>query len=331
MTISPTQLALYRSLTNDDSNNNGGRSTLTPIASGVRNGLFSDIQSGASLAGDTELRKVFLKQNLNAIDSSVYDDLYVYLKEIGDSDVFIDIAYGTATDTQNGVTFGSIICGRISAVQGETATLATQTAPGTPREVSIVRYRSSNNTVSVIDGVTVTQSSALEATLSGLTVGDVIVGDIITERVYFESGVSGEERSLTPRVENPTVTSASGTFNGDNVRFSPRAAASGQVSISFTSAQAYTVSIPALGITNTVGSRSGELQVNHPDATSPSADNAVLILPTSVFGGTYAAGDTITFDLVSGTVPIWIRRLIGQNPTISGQQDVNFSLDYMTD
>lgn len=333
MTISPSELAIYRAQRNDDTSNNGGRSTLTTIASGVRNGLFSDLQSGASLGGNTEIRKVFIKQNLNAVDAaSAFNNLFVYLTDIGDDDAFIDIAHGTPTDTQGSVGFGAITAGRVTAVNtgSNTITLSTLTKPSSAQTVALVRYRPSNQTMIVVTGATLTPGSGNTATITNVQASDFQIGDVITERVYFESGVTGEANDLMPRIEDVTLTTSAGTFTATGVTFAPRAAVSDEVTITFVTSQVYNISIPALGITNQTGNIATDLTLNHPDAVSPGTGDRVLFIPAAAWGGTWAANDRVTFDIISGTLPLWIRRQIGANPTISGQQNVNFALDYQT-
>lgn len=329
MTIEANELGIFRAQRNSDASNNGGRVSLTQIASGVRNGIFPDLESGGTLAGNISIRKVFIKQNLNAVENSSYNNAFVYLKDIGDEDVFIDLAYGTETDTQAGVTFGSIFTGRVTAVdtQANQLTISTNVKPAAPVTTSIIRWRQTGDSMLQVDNATITASTGTSATITNISASDFAVGDIITQRVLFTAQDATDPNNLAPRVYGATA--VGGTLDGTAVTLAPRAAIAFTINMTFLNSQSFNYSIPALGLSGT-GSIADDLVIIHPEASSQSAENRMLTIPASAWGGTFANGNTASLSVISGNIPLWLRRTIGSNPSISGQQNVNFTLDYQT-
>lgn len=328
MAIQPNQLALFQAEKNDDSANNGGRSTLTQIYNGIRNGIFTDLQSGASLGGDEEIRKVFIKQDLTDIAASAYNEAFVFLKDLGADDVFIDMAYGTPTDTQSLVLFNTVVIGRVISVDTVNLkvtikTLSTRDATTT----DIVRYRQSNDTTLTVQGVDIVSISATETEVRNITPSDFSVGDIITERVYA-TGLKADPHDLKPSINDINITSG-GTLNADLISFSPRAAISVSVELTFVNTQSFNYSIPALGLTGS-GSTANDLDIYHPDSVSYVPSDLLLKIPAAAFGGSWSNASRVSLVIESGTVALWLRRTIGSNPTLSGQQNVDFSLEYQT-
>ncbi|AEH21876.1 VHS1063 protein [Vibrio phage 1] len=328
MAIQPSQLAIFKAERNNDQNTNGGRSTLTKIASGVRNGIFSDLQSGASLGGSVESRKVFIKQDINAPTADAYNNAFVYMTAIGDPGVFIDLFYGTQTDTQGQATFSTIMVGRVTAINTvlNQITLATLTARNTT--MKLARYRPSNSTMQTLDNATVAKVDSTTARIDGLSHTDFQIGDIITEVVLVKGNEQSNANDLKPRAHSSEIT-AGGTLDLSAVSLAPKAAISIDVNLTFVNTQAYNYSIPSLGLTGS-GNISTDLNVYHPDSVTNSTENLLLSIPSTAWGGAWTNASRVTFKVESGSIPVWLRRTIAANPSLSGQQDVNFALEYQT-
>ncbi|WYC17934.1 hypothetical protein [Vibrio phage vB_VneS_J26] len=328
MAIQPSQLAIFKAERNNDQNTNGGRSTLTKIASGVRNGIFSDLQSGSNLGGDVETRKIFIKQDINAPTNAAYNNAFVYMTAIGDPDLFIDLFYGTQTDTQAQATFDNIMVGRVTAINTglDRMTLATLTARDTA--MKIARYRPSNGTMLVLDNAVVMKQNATTAYLEGIAHTNFQVGDIITEVVLFKGNEASKPNDIQPRAHSLAITSG-GTLNLNDVTFAPKAAISIDVNLTFVNTQAFNYSIPSLGLTGS-GNVSTDLDVYHPDSITNAPENLLVSIPAIAWGGTWTSASRVSFKIESGSLPVWLRRTIGANPSLSGQQDVNFALEYQT-
>lgn len=328
MTIEANELALFRATRNSDQSNNGGRVSLTTIASGVRNGIFSDLESGAGLANQVQARKVFIKQNLNAIEDSAYNTAFVYLKDIGDDDVYIELAYGTETDTQATPDYNAIMTGRVESVNSGANTVNVDTTQAKNGTIDLVRWRQSDQTMVVVENVTSANIGGNIARLSGLDVSQFQPGDVVTQRVYAQSGDTADQQNLAPRALEPAIISG-GTLDRTLITFAPRAAISFTISLTFLNTQSFTYSIPSLGLTGT-GSVADDLVINHPDSVSNSVNDRMLTIPASAWGGSFTNASRVTLQVISGSIPVWLRRVINNSPTISGQQNVNFSLDYQT-
>ncbi|AUR95998.1 hypothetical protein NVP1215B_080 [Vibrio phage 1.215.B._10N.222.54.F7] len=327
MAIQPSQLILIQAERNDDTPNNGGRSTLNQIYNGFRNGIFSDLQSGASLGGDTETRKVFIKQDLTTLTASPYSDAFVFMKDTGADDVFIDLTYGTATDTQATAFFNSAVVGRVVNVDAVNLKVTIKSLISRSVTADIIRYRKSNDTSLKVLGADIVSISATETEVRGINPSDFKVGDIITE-INYATGDKLNAQDLQPSVHDVQVTSG-GTLDKNLMEFSPRAAINMAVELTFVNLQSYNYSIPSLGLTGS-GNIANDLTIYHPDSITNPPSDILLKIPAAAFSGTWSNASRVTILIESGAVPLWIRRTIGQNPTLSGLQDLDFSLEYQT-
>jgi hypothetical protein len=61
MAVSDTNFKIYRSATWDDTASNGGAISATEIASSGDQVIFDDVTNAERLSGDTEYRKIFIK------------------------------------------------------------------------------------------------------------------------------------------------------------------------------------------------------------------------------------------------------------------------------
>ncbi|QNJ59184.1 hypothetical protein [Vibrio phage vB_ValS_PJ32] len=326
MTIQASQLALYKANRNNDQNTNGGYQSLTKLANGVRNGLFSDLQSGPGLPGATEIRKVFIKQDLTNQSNSAFGDCLVFLKDIGDPGIFIDLALGTATDTQANADFNSIITGRVTKVESTQITIKTKTTKG--GSIDLIRYRKSNDSNLKVMGATANPQMNNETIISGVTGSDFQVGDIVTEIVLAESTDPNSPLNLKPRVFGQAITSG-GTLDDAAIRLTPRAAISLTVNITFVNQTSYSYSIPEMGISGS-GATDATCTAYHPNNVGFTPTDILFEIPASAWGGVWSSASRVTFKIESGAIPLWIRRTIDVNPTMTGQQALDFSLEYLT-
>lgn len=324
MAITPDQLGVFKPKFNNAASTNGGIATLSQLATGVRNSIFSDLANDSSLAGNTEVRKVFIKQNLQALDASAYGDAHVFMKDIGDSDIKFLLGYGTETDSGTSPTL-DIMVGRVvnvgaSYVDVETPLVKTGV-------ITVTRFRPSTGSVVEVADASA-NASGNYCRLTNVQTSSFSVGDVITEKKVFELPTVDDKTNLKPRARDLSV-SSEGTFNLSLVSFAPRAAVTGVVSLELISSSSYSWNIPELNI-NGVASLTEDLNVYHPETSAQTNAALVLKIPSSAFEGVWASGNTVSFTIVSGSIPVWLKRVVSDNPNVAGTQSVNFGIKYQT-
>ncbi|ANO57642.1 hypothetical protein [Vibrio phage vB_VhaS-a] len=325
MTILASQIGVFKARNNNDASNNGGRSTTTKLAPSSKNSIFGDLENSGNIGGDIETRKVFIKPDLESLTNSAFANAYVYLRDIGDDDLDYAMGYGSASDTMSAATF-DIMAGRVTSALVSSARIATPT-PKTG-SFDLVRYRPSTNSTVILTNATLTQETANTAQLTGVDFSLIETGDIITERVYFNSRDNTDDQNLKPRVFGVSVTSG-GDFDESFISFSPKAALSVDVLIDFTNSVAFAWSIPSLGLSGT-GDINTDLTVYHPDSPTQNDASTILKIESGAFSGSWSATSSINLSIESGAIAVWFRRIVDNSPNISGAQSFNFGLEYAT-
>lgn len=324
MAITPDQLGVFKPKFNNDASTNGGIATLNQLSSGLRNSIFSDLANDSSLAGATEVRKVFIKQNLQAIDASAYGDASVFMKDIGDSDINFLLGYGAETDSGVNPTL-DIMVGRVVNVGASYVDIETPLVK--TGVITVTRFRPSTGSVVEVADASA-NASGNYCRLTNVQTSSFSVGDVITEKKVFELPLPDDKANLKPRVRDLNVSSA-GTFNVSAVSFAPRAAVTGVVNLELISGSSYSWNIPDLNL-NGVASLDEDLSVYHPETSAQTNAALVLKIPSSAFEGVWASGNTVNFTIVSGSIPLWLKRVVSDNPNVAGTQAVNFGVKYQT-
>lgn len=326
MALSSIDIVFRKSAAVSDLPANGGRMTANLIASGVKNALFPDVRNAERVAGSSKWRKTFVHfapaDNSQALDVKLIPwaptpaDDRVLIRSGTYSDTQAEIvaspgrAYGAASVTgalsagatsiavlPEDVADGIFVAGdalyisdkaSISAVEGNEE--YAQIAPG---GVSI-----NGNTVTLVLVAPLQYSYAAPRVSSVLAPGDVLVG---------RSGIS--------------VNSTAGTFDENQIVLAPRSTVAETFTLTFTSATAFTVT----------GSVAGALGTGTIGSTCAPANTAFsgpyFTLPASAWGGTFEAGDTVSFTTSPAAVPIWYQRIVPAGASSFAANNFSLAVD----
>lgn len=168
-----------------------------------------------------------------------------------------------------------------------------------------------NGTVISADGATAEEWLLLAAvtpvTWSGntatITLAEPLANNYLATNTY--AGAAIVLGDVTPAIANLAKTSAAGTF--DNIGFPllvfNRSTTDDTITITFTSATAFTASGATLGNLGGGTVSAGITPVN-------GSGLPYFTIPAGFFGGTWATGDTLTFDMFSASAPLWFREIV---------------------
>lgn len=308
MAIVGTEIHLYQSATVNDTASNGGRISSTVIPTGQSNSWWPNVTDTQLTAGATQYRKSFVRID-NASDEVGYN-LRVGLWKPTPGEDAIYLFAGTQTDLQSGISSpdlvgagtldSSVIAGASSidvlvedgAViifrDGETIRISDQTTVG----------GAGNAEFHVINGTPTVDGDVVTITLTG-----TLANAYSNTNTYVSSLL--EQATVTGTTSNKVVTSSAGTFDETKVTVGNLGSMYQQITLTFTSATAYTATSDLVTFSPSTGS------INSTYApTNVGVGAAYVSIPTTAFGGTFANGDTVVFKTTPPAMPIWEERVI---------------------
>lgn len=302
---------------------NGGRMSANQIISGVENNVFPHVSRAERLAGSVLHRKIFTKA-ADDTDGTMLNT-WVWAERYLDAADWHVMFLGTQTDTQaditgserkygfaflkNAITAGastftvtvhdaSLASGTDAIFQNgdkvRLSDMATPTGTGNEEFLTISGTPTVANTVEVTITVAETIANSYAAFVATGPSGAFVVSYIV-------------QGDIACSVANFTVTSAgSGAYDSgsypvvtDNI-----GTVEDSVTVSFTDATHFTVT-GSSGINYGSGVIGTDFSPTNADFTKP-----YFTLETAGFSGTWAWGDTITFDTHPAAFAKWLRRTV---------------------
>ncbi|MEO5350502.1 MAG: hypothetical protein H7836_12765 [Magnetococcus sp. YQC-3] len=322
MTILASELKFYRAAVSSDQTSNGGRMSATEIATGVKNNIWPDVPQNERLAGSTKYRKAFLKvastDNLALIDARIFIETPT---PGGDRVLFFA---GTQTDTQSAITGAERLYGTggldTNASAGATTiTVNTEggSGDGAFANGDLIRI-SDKATVDAVTGnaefIRLAASNAVawngtKATLTfaaGQSLSNSYVAASTRVASVWEAG------TIRGSVDTWVRSTAAGTYDGWNGTGNPPTIVAtdgiGSIeqtwTITFTSASAFTCVGDTVGSVGS-GNKTASFAPNNADFSRP-----YFTLPASGWGGTWVAGEMISFKTHPASAALWQKRII---------------------
>lgn len=302
------ELKFYRAERNTDASNGGGRMSPTEVLDDVRNNLFPDPAPAERTAGVIRTRKALLKV-ANDSDETLAEAracLATSLSSAGDRwSIFVATQDDELADIDSPEERG-VAALDAQALSGATSFTATLPAdmptlfrngdsvaifdPDDPENGSILE---------VHENVTVSNSGlTLTITLDGYDslFYDHAAGHVVAACLDFGD--------LACALEDADATSTAGTFDDAEVLLDNLGTEYDSWTITFTGPTAFTVA----------GAAEGALPAGSTGATyaptNPSFSRPYFTIPAAVWGGTFEAGDTVTFVTIPAVAPVWVRQRV---------------------
>lgn len=312
MPLQSSEILWKRASIMADGNTGGGRVTDTEIASGIRNGIFPDVRQAERLAGSDKRRKVFV--HFAAADGAGVIDPFVFVESPTPGGDEIYIHPGTYSDTLADINpsvrhYGA---GRLSASAsiGDTTISARFLLGGTYHIVQT----GDTLRLSAQDDIDDASAAVERVTVSAVSwtgdVATITLAPALSNAFALNAKVASVwmPGDIASTVSNIIVTSAGGSTDSSKASAHPLGAIAQHVTLTFSSASAFSASSDAPGVVLPAGSVNAEYAPDHAGVGSP-----YFSLAPGFFGGTYTAGDTVTLRVNPQMLPIWYRRIVPAN------------------
>lgn len=314
MPLSTSDILFRRSANmSDTAATNGGSMASAILTTGVKNAVFPDVRHAERTAGSDKWRKVFL--HFAPVDSSQALDVKLVPWAPTVAADRVRVRLGTQSDQQTAIAatpgnaYGAANVNAASVAAGATSVaVALESADETIFRVG--------DTVYITDKASIGATFGNEeyAVLTGVSVDGTTatLSFAALQYAYAESpGVKIRVASVIalgdvlPEAVAGSVTSAAGTFDTAQVSVVPRSAIEDTWTLTFTGATSYSVSGASTGALAGTGSTAGSFA-----PTNTAFGGPYFSIPTGAFGGTFTAGDTVTFTTHPAARGIWLRRIV---------------------
>ena len=340
MPIEPIDIKFMKSVAISDIDSNGGRMSTNEAASGVKNNLWSDVPQSERLTGSTKYRKTFVKIANSASLKFFGARLFVETPTPGDDRVLIFL--GSQTDVQSDISGGvphAFGCGNLDADVGAGVSVITVSV-----EDAADAIFAPGDMIRISDKVTVSSPSGSEEFVRiGSNPADVAwVGNVAT--LTFEPGtiLDNAYSAASTRVASVievgdvftnsdtwAVSSTAGLFSGwdgsgatpadiTDLRIIDAIAGMEQTwTVTFNSATTFTC------VGDTVGPIGGGSVSSDFAPTNAAFSRPYFTIPASLWGGTWAINDVVSFTSHPASIPVWQKRIIPPNTaSLSGDRVV---------
>lgn len=294
---------------------NGGRMAFSLMVSGMKNNLFPDVSQTERTAGATKFRKAFI--HLNTTSNAALTSVKVFLDALSPGGDYVTFLPGTATDTEDAATGRRYGVGTLNANVSAAAT-SCQVLPENYTDYAADTIFRVGDTVRIstqpstggagttdwvlLSGVTwVGPYATLTFTTTPLANGYTAGTNVIISNAYTTSTVAAG-------VNTVVKTSTSGTFDSatvGNLITQFKGGVQDAWTITMLTASTYSIAGAASGAIAGSGSISSDY-----NPINPATGTAYLTVKALCWGGTWIAGDTVTFNTTPASLAIWYRRKI---------------------
>ncbi len=298
---------------NTAANNGGGMNRAAVIANDTKNNLLPNVSQTERTNGVTRNRKAFVH-----VAPTVNTDLLnvkVFIDKVTPGDDYVLLKTGTFVDKESDAAmsrpYGIAILNTAASASDTTVVVRCENAAGytslTPfRSGDTVRIANrdvmgsdGNEEYKVIDTVTYGQNT------TSIALTTALAHSYPTETTCVSSVYMID--TITPLNTTPVTTSSAGVF-ANTLGLSHAGTPNAAWTLTFTTTTAYTLNAIIDGVSsNWTGNTSATLTAT---ATVGGATKTLLSLPSSLFSGTWAQGDTVTFSTTPAAIPLWVTQIV---------------------
>jgi hypothetical protein len=300
MSISESDVKFYKALVNNDTAANGGGIGTTEVVDLAAQNLFPHVSHANRVAGLTRYRKAFLR-NENANDlTMVSGEIWIGTQSLADD--YFRLKAGTDSDEQSDAEGYSDWAGAgvlaVSAGSGESSIQVTyDAADGVYNGSKIHVDDGTNETDLTVNGVPSWVGNTATISVSGelgfnFSAATTLVGTVVT--------LGDIETSYDSWVE----TSSAGTY--DETTYPPTLYNVGTVTDSWTLTFTDSTNFTVVG-TTTGSLGSGDINTDFQPANGSSY---YFMIDKDGWGGSWVAGDTITFNTVHAGKAFWVKEVV---------------------
>lgn len=287
---------------------NGGRMSPAQIVSGVKNNLFPDVSQAERTSGSVKWRKAFI--HVASAQDTALLNTKVFLDALTPAGDFVLFQPGTHTDTQDAITGRPYGIGTLAAALSSGATQV-QVVCEHPSYDTLQPFRV-GDTIRISDRPATGGTGNEEfVTISAVSYsGGVATIDFSPALANAYATSNTVVSTVYPAgdviasVSGIAVSSASGTLDATNGNLvAPnRSAIADTFTVTFTSATAFSASGVVSGILG-----NGSITADFSPLNS-AFGGPYFTLKAAAWGGTWQAGDSVTFTTTPAAIPVWYRR-----------------------
>ena len=318
MPVSTDEIKLFKAQNNLDGDANGGRESYTEIVSGQLYNLFPRVTNAERVNGVTRYRKFFV-HNTDDEQGTLFNVL-AFIDKLSTGDDYYRLAVGTDTDTQADIGgYNWYGTGRLEQAASAGATQIQVNFFETDLVGVLAQgdklYITNKETVddpAHYDEFNEIDSISWAGSVATITLAQQLQHDYPVS--YEDGGVTYYTRvavcldlgDLVARTDSVTVNSAGGTYDDANhpIEGDNKGSVRDTITLTFTSATAFDAAGNYLG---SIGS--GDIN-NDFSPTNPNTSTPYFTIPHEGWGGTWAPGDTLTFELYPASHGVWAKEVV---------------------
>ena len=300
MSISGSNISFYKASNNNDTSGNGGRISTTEITTNTLNNLFPNVSSSERTNGLTRYRKAFLR-NENTGNLTMYSG-EIWIGSKSTSNDYFRMHAGTDTDTQVTAEGYSDWAGTgllsSAAGSGESSiSVEYDTGDGVWNGAAVHIDDGTNEVDTSVVGAPSWVGNTATLTVSGelgynFSATTTVVSTIV-DLDNVEASSSGWTESSTSGTYDETTYPVT-TYNVGTVTDS--------WTLTFSDANNFSI---AGTVTGSVGS--GDISTN---CRPINGSSYYFSLDKDGWGGSWAAGDTVTFNTVHAGKGFWVKEVV---------------------
>ncbi|MFN3980152.1 MAG: hypothetical protein ACK4SA_07205 [Caldilinea sp.] len=292
---------------------NGGRMASALLVSGVKNNLFPDVSQAERLAGSVKWRKAFV--HVHSAQDTALLNVRLFLDALTPAGDFVLFQPGTQSDTQNQISGRLYGVGTLYAPASAGASQIQIVCEHNAEYATLQPFRV-GDVLRIADRPSVGGAGNEEwATISAIAYGADFATVDLASPLLNGYGTANtvlssvfEVASVVGTVSGVAVTSAGGNFNSatvGNLIAHNKGAVAENWTLTFTGATTYTVTGTSVGALASTGSTSADYAPVNPSTGTP-----YFTIKALGWGGTFQAGNTMTFTTTPAAIPIWYRRQV---------------------
>lgn len=292
---------------------NGSRMNFSQLVSGVKNNLFPDVSQAERLAGAVKWRKAFI--HVNSTQDTALLNVRLFLDALTPAGDFVTFAAGTPTDTEDQIAGRPYGIGTLYQASGNGAVQLLVACEHNAEYASLQPFRV-GDLVRVSDRPSTGGGGNEEwATLTGVSYGtDYATLDLAaplangyaTANTLVSSVL--QLASVAGGGANFSLSSSGGSFDSatvGNLIVHNKGGIAEHWTLTFNGPTSFTVSGLGVGALPDSGATTADFI-----PLNPATGSAYFTLKASGWGGTFQAGEQVSFDTTPAAVPIWYRRQV---------------------
>lgn len=315
MAILKEDLKFYKSSTYNDTTSNGGLPSNVSVVNAVSENIFPTISQAERLAGSTKYRKLFAKPDADGEFSLYNSRVYIENPTLADEAVFL--FPGTISDIQSSLTGSERVygCGWLdSGVVASDDTLLVRIENASQQIFQAGdQIRISNKTD--IDDTLHTEEVRTIDTVSYSSQVATITLTTPLDNSYSATDNATRVASLLNlnTIQCATtgfnIVSSGGTYDDTTypVILNNRGCVKETWTITFTTSSGFRVEGATLGLVGTGSVTSGA------SPTNPATNKPYFTITSAGFGGSWSAGNTISFTTNPSVSAVWFKRVVPAN------------------